>query len=264
MFMDETSNTPEELEDVKKHSIANPPPITNVVRLLRGVLTDDTQTTKTQIIGYFRGVGMQGSLGTKLTDRATGRGLSDQVIDAYRFIAHNLEWYSQHDPVVVDEIYLFGFSRGAYAARALAGFMHKVGLIRKGHLALLPIIFDGYQKVLCEGGSFGPRVDRFLTEIRHKEYASIPVKFIGVWDTVDALGIPVKPFSWVTQTYRTFHNTELCENVTHAAQALAIHELRAPFKPVFLDQVGVGCSLTPLHASPFFPGREEVLKRLKR
>src|SRR5690348_13091904 len=56
VFMDGTNNTPEELRHTRKYDLLNPPPVTNVVRLLRGVLTDDTQTKIPQVINYFRGV----------------------------------------------------------------------------------------------------------------------------------------------------------------------------------------------------------------
>ncbi len=234
VFIDGTSNTPEELEDTKKYTLAQPPPITNVLRLLRGVITDDQHTDKPQVIGYFRGVATEGSVATKTIDGISGRGLERIVLDAYRFISHNLEWIGDSNArLYQDEIFIFGFSRGAFAARALSGFLNKVGLLKKALLLDLPFYFAAYQDLLFKGRDFDPGVKLRLKESVHPEYTSIPVKFLGVWDTVGALGIPVKGLSSFTVEQERFHNTELTKNVTHACQALAVHELRSPFKPIF-------------------------------
>jgi uncharacterized protein (DUF2235 family) len=233
VFLDGTSNTPEELRHIGNYDLLKPPPISNVVRLLRGVVTDDTQTDLPQIIGYFRGVATEGSAPTRLVDGLSGRGLSRIVLDAYRFISHNLEWTGTNSAKLYqDEVYIFGFS-GAYAARALSGFLNKLGLIAKDGLMLLPFFFSQYQKLLSIGEDFDSRTMEIWQRFVHREYQSIPVKFLGVWDTVGALGIPVTGLSWLTVDYDKFHDTTLTKNVTHAYQALAIHELRRPFKPVF-------------------------------
>jgi uncharacterized protein (DUF2235 family) len=234
VFLDGTSNTPEELRHIGNYDLLEPPPITNVVRLLRGVVTDNTKTDLPQIIGYFRGVATEGSTPTRLVDGLSGHGLSRIVLDAYRFISHNLEWSGANSATLYqDEVYIFGFSRGAYAARALSGFLNKLGLIRKDGLMLLPFFFSQYQKLLSKGEEFDARTLRIWENYVHPEYRSIPVKFLGVWDTVGSLGIPVTGLSWITVDYDKFHDTTLTKNVTHAYQALAIHELRRPFKPVF-------------------------------
>jgi uncharacterized protein (DUF2235 family) len=234
VFLDGTSNTPEELRHIGNYDLLEPPPITNVVRLLRGVVTDDQQTDLPQIIGYFRGVATEGPAPTRLIDGISGRGLSRIVLDAYRFISHNLEWSSANSAKLYqDEVYIFGFSRGAYAARALSGFLNRLGLIKKDGLMLLPFFFSQYQKLLSKGQEFDARTEHIWRNFVHPEYQSIPVKFLGVWDTVGSLGIPVTGLSWITVDYDKFHDTTLTKNVTHAYQALAIHELRRPFMPVF-------------------------------
>jgi hypothetical protein len=110
VFIDGTSNTPEELRHTRKHNLSYPPPITNVVRLMRGVVTDDTQTDFPQVIGYFRGVGTEGSRTTRLIDMAFGRGLSRIILDAYRFISHNLEWVDDYARLGQDKIFIFGLA----------------------------------------------------------------------------------------------------------------------------------------------------------
>lgn len=100
-------------------------------------------TDNTQVIGYFRGVGTEGSWFNRLVDTVTGSGLARIVLDAYRFIAHNLEWSGEsHVARGRDQIYIFGFSRGAFAARALNGFLSRFGLVRKEGLWLLPEFFE--------------------------------------------------------------------------------------------------------------------------
>ena len=234
VFFDGTSNTPEELRHITKNAPYDPPAVTNVIRLMRGVQTDVSVTDKPQIIGYFRGVANEGSAARRLADSITGRGFSRLVLDAYRFISHNLEWSNAESAKVgQSEIYIFGFSRGAFAARALAGFLNRRGLVKKSELWQLPAIFDQYQKFLAtgEGGKF-PDPMRWK-EALQPEFVSIPVHFIGVWDTVGALGIPVSGLSWINTRYKRFYDCSLTSDISHAYQALAIHELRRPFKPVF-------------------------------
>jgi uncharacterized protein (DUF2235 family) len=237
VFLDGTNNTPEELRNTGKYDLLNPPPITNVVRLMRGVITDDTQTDNPQVIAYFRGVGTQGSTATRLIDMATGRGLSQIIVDAYTFISNNLEWTGDYVQRGLDKIFIFGFSRGAFAARALSGFLDRLGLLKKSRLFLLPHFFQEYQKLLSSGRNFDPRTEGLWQQSVQGEYKSIPVHFLGVWDTVGALGIPVKGLSWLTANYESFHDTRLTENVSHAYHALAIHELRPPFRPVFWNKL---------------------------
>lgn len=234
VFIDGTRNTPEELGHIPDYNEGKPPPITNVIRLLRGVMTDDNNTSLPQIIGYFRGVATEGSTITKLIDAGSGRGLSRIILDAYRFISHNLEWFNTDQARTDrDQIYIFGFSRGAYAARSLNGFLNRFGLVKKQELWRLPFFYEAHQKLLASGGDLDPIVKKIWLDCVHPEYHSIPVHFLGVWDTVGALGIPVSGLSWITVDYERLHDTSLTPNVTHAYQALAIHELRHPFKPVF-------------------------------
>ena len=177
VFLDGTSNTPEELRHTARHDLMRPPPITNVVRLLRGVVTDDEESDLAQVIGYFRGVATEGSVLTRLTDTISGRGLSRIVLDAYRFISHNLEWTDvDYAKVNNSEVFIFGFSRGAYAARALSGFLHRLGLIKKEGLWLLPFFFKEYQKLLSTGQNFDSRTEKIWNKHVQKEFPSIPVR----------------------------------------------------------------------------------------
>ena len=198
LFLDGTGNMPEELRHPWPSSSreANsltidqivPPPITNVIRLMRGVVTDDSVTLIPQVINYFQGVGTEGSEATKKLESMTGRGLSRIILEAYRFISHNLEWKGDYPNLGRDKIFVFGFSRGAYEARALCGFLHRVGLLKKKSLWMLPFLFERYQRLLYSGQDFDPSTKRTLNQAVHDDYRSIPVHFLGVWDTVGTLG----------------------------------------------------------------------------
>jgi len=109
---DGTWNTPDQA--------GNP---TNVVKILRAITARGGD--KTQIVFYDKGVGT-GGFTDKILGGASGKGLTENMIDGYRFLANNYQ--------DGDELYIFGFSRGAYTARALAGLIHFAGLLTPSHL----------------------------------------------------------------------------------------------------------------------------------
>jgi hypothetical protein len=96
---------------------------------------------------------------------------------------------------------------------------------------MLPFLFERYQQLLYFGGDFDESTKSTLYQAVHDDYRSIRVHFLGVWDTVGTLGLP--GISRLTANYEPFFDTSLTPNITYAYQALAIHELRAPFKPIF-------------------------------
>lgn len=198
--LDGTWNTPDEGDKP-----------TNVVKIMRALRPRDDHDIP-QIVFYDKGVGTGGPI-DRVRGGAMGRGLDDNIHDGYRFIANNFE--------VGDEIYLFGFSRGAFTARSLAGFIGWMGLIKKGELGRLPKAWSTYrlQKKSAR--------DKLLKYSRR----GVPIKCIGVWDTVGALGIPSKLASRLTWRKYRFHNTSLGEHIDYAFQALAIDEKRGPFEP---------------------------------
>lgn len=137
-----------------------------------------------QIVYYQAGVGTKFGRITKLLGDATGAGLKQNVREAYGFICHN--WHEG------DEIYLFGFSRGAYTARAIAGLISQFGLLTSRGM-------DGFWAVMKDyiHGKF--KTDPQKTETikhlaskyeRHTPDKPIPIKFVGVFDTVQAIGLP--------------------------------------------------------------------------
>ena len=192
---------------------------TNVLKVVRGVAPTD-QKGFPQIVYYDAGVGTEGWF-DKVVGGAFGKGLSQNVKQAYRFIANN---YTEGD-----ELFLFGFSRGAYTVRSLAGFIGAVGLLPKKHLRRVPDAYALYRIPPSNRAESKPR--KYLEGLCPKPRQSIPIKFIGVWDTVGALGVPTPGLRRITKRWVRFHDTQLGPNVRHAYHALAIDERRRPFQP---------------------------------
>lgn len=175
-----------------------------------------------QRVHYDAGVGT--GKWNKLVGGMFGVGLSDNVREAYAFLAKN---YAPHD-----EIYLFGFSRGAFTVRSLAGFVRNAGLLKPEFAGKLHDAYDLYKRRDPESH---PR-EKEATEFRARYSHEPRIKMIGVWDTVGALGIPFSgPFAVVNFPLR-FHDTDLSSWVDYAYHALAIDERRRPFKPTLWSQ----------------------------
>lgn len=198
----------------------NPP--TNVRKLMRAIEPEDNDGHN-QVVYYLEGVGT-----TNAWDRfiggITGKGISRNIQDGYRFLVTNYQ--------PGDEIYLFGFSRGAYTARSLAAMLGCVGLIDKNDLEEVPRLYAYYrtQPTKRATSAHHDPLSRLVT--RH-----VPIKFIGVWDTVGALGIPLPGLRTLSQKlWVGFHNMSLGYNVEQAYQALAIDEQRPPFAPDLWDR----------------------------
>ena len=192
---------------------------TNVLKVVRGLAPVDGGQVP-QVVYYDTGVGTQG-LADKYAGGGLGSGLSENIQQAYRFIANN---YREGD-----ELFLFGFSRGAYTVRSLAGFIGVAGLLRKENLRLLPEAYELYR--LPAGKREGSMVRKRLEQAGEPSRRPVPIRFIGVWDTVGALGAPTPILGRLTRKRVAFHDTQLGGNVEHAYHALAIDERRRPFQP---------------------------------
>ena len=189
---------------------------TNVIKLaLRGAQRDGAVQ---QVAYYGQGVGTGGSL-DKLTGGAFGKGLDDNLYAAYRFLMLNYE--------PGDEIFLFGFSRGAYTARSLAGMVRKCGILQLRHALRYR---DAIALYCDESHPNDTQAQDFRGQCSITGTDAIPIRFIGVWDTVGSLGIPVRGLRALTASKYRFHDVELSGSVQHACQALAIDERRAPFE----------------------------------
>ena len=110
------------------------PPPSNVTRLGRAIHTESVEGIQ-QIVYYQAGVGSVGNITNKAIGGAVGAGLAEHVREAYSFIANN---YSDSPP---DEIFLVGFSRGAFTARSVAGLIGHIGVLTKSGLPYFSVIY---------------------------------------------------------------------------------------------------------------------------
>ena len=212
---------------------------TNVVKLMSAIVPQDERGTP-QIVFYDAGVGADSGRVDRVIDGATGRGLVQNVRDGYRFLAHNY--------LPGDEVYIFGFSRGAFTARSLCGFMRLCGLLRNGEIeGRLRKAWDLYQQPETE------RDRAELDKIHEAGYRDPNVKCLGVWDTVGALGVPGELLQGLNRKHQ-FHDTELCPLVEHAFHALAIDEKRGPFAPTLWQKPKDEALTQKVVEQVWFPG----------
>lgn len=180
---------------------------------------------------YIKGVGTGGLSESKLLGMALGRGIGKDVQQAYDFISRR---YSNQNE---DEIYIFGFSRGAYSARILAGLIEIAGVPdlrdsdEKSGAKIISEIFNAHKGKKS-------RSERELDVAKVYEGAkSYPrIEFMGLWDTVEALGMPDFSEGWNRRGGRLNNKyfDQLC-NINMAAHALSIDDFRATsFTPTLL------------------------------
>lgn len=194
---------------------------TNVQKIFDYILPRDEKGV-IQIKHYDQGVGSEGNLFTRMLHGATGKGIDQNIIDIYQFIVWNYEQGTGFQ----DEIYLFGFSRGAYTARSLGGLIRKCGILKKSNLNLIAEAYALYRD--REAGPESEKAKKFRQE---NSYDVASIKFIGVWDTVGALGIPLNAFQWINKKKYAFYDTTLSSIIEHAYHAVSVDEQRANFKP---------------------------------
>jgi len=188
---------------------------TNVLRLARAVKPIASKGVK-QVVFYDWGVG---SYYAKMRGGTSGLGMMKNIQDGYRFIVQN------YNPG--DKLYLFGFSRGAYTIRSLAGMLNNCGILKRKNARMIPDAFDFYKKRSAKPGSPQARAWR-------KKHSLDPerggVDFIGVWDTVGALGVPTRVLAFVEEN-DLFFDPILGSNVDVARHAVSIDERRGDFVP---------------------------------
>jgi len=161
-----------------------------------------------------------------------GWGTAARIQEAYAYLCQH------YDRASGDRVYIFGFSRGAFAARSLTGFISRVGILFARHLGLLPEAYrlyeldvDGRHSWLAAYMSQLPDGSMIETQ---EDPRAMRIHFLGVWDTVGALGLP-----WRTSRFEapyTEHQVTLPPNVFVARHAMALHELRRVFKVMLWAQ----------------------------
>jgi len=192
---------------------------TNVVKIATALSPIDENGVH-QIIAYHEGVGENGGIIDYLIGGAFGKGISRNIQDLYRFLCLNYD--------AGDELWLFGFSRGAYTARSLAGMIHNCGLLKRNNLGK---IGEAYSLYRDRTDSTKPSSGIAKAFRAANCWPDFGIRFIGVWDTVGALGIPVTPLRFWTKSKYLFHDVELNPKIEFAYQALSVDEQRKPFEP---------------------------------
>lgn len=195
----------------------------NVVKMSRAI--DDSDPTR-QRIYYDTGVGTGRGI-DKWFGGAFGVGLTDNIQQAYQWVADE---YRDGD-----RLYLFGFSRGAYTVRSLAGLIGRCGLTPVGDAKAARKAYDLYRQASDDRR-------RALADAFKAGQRDVRVHFLGVWDTVGSLGVPaLSRYGLLRKTVRRlargsklahgFHDENLGRHVAHAYHAVAIDEERGPFAP---------------------------------
>jgi len=206
---DGTWNKPE--EDLNKDFPTN---VLKISRAIKPIAKDGTP----QQVFYDWGVGADYGA---ISGGITGKGVLKNVVDGYRYIVQN---YNEGD-----EIYLFGFSRGAYTMRALSGLINNCGILKREDAKLINMAFKHYK---TRGKAYSPSGEKSIEFRKKYSHKSRDIKFMGLWDTVGAMGIPIT-FLGSFSEKDEFYDTKIGKNVKNARHALAIDELRADFEPTF-------------------------------
>jgi len=196
---------------------------TNVQKLYEAV--NNYSSKVNQVKYYGQGVGTGFSIRDQFLGGSTGMGIDTNIQDAYKFIM----WTYQPG----DQLYLFGFSRGAYTVRSLVGLIRNCGIMKPEYLHLVKEAYHLYRDrtPLTHPDSDLMKAFKRTYGIDEEE---TQVKFMGVWDTVGALGIPLIWLQWLNKKY-AFHDVKLGSQVNYAYHALAIDERRKVFAPALWE-----------------------------
>lgn len=226
-----------------------PSNVTRLARSLEHVALDDKDKVWQQIVWYDSGVGTSFSGVENFAGNWMGAGLEGNIIEAYNFVVLN---YTEGD-----QIMCFGFSRGAYTARSIAGLISDIGICEPRNMHLFPEIWELYKKGKA-GEKFygsdayfewvdGKGMEKQPEDLGYKNCnykwekpphgdwnaVSREIEVVGVFDTVGALGLPSirgwDPLFW--QEKPNYFNVKLNRNIKHAFHALALDEHRESYTP---------------------------------
>ncbi|TVP64485.1 MAG: DUF2235 domain-containing protein [Leptolyngbya sp. LCM1.Bin17] len=236
---------------------ANQPYPTNVKRIFQTIKT--TETAQPQHLYYRQGIGSGGDVWNRLMGGAFGWGIDDNIQEAYQFLCHNY--------ALGDEIYLFGYSRGAYTVRSLGGLMRIAGgVMAKQDADKIPALYDIYRSE----GHYSDANQLSEDELNRRELArkEAAVQALGAtiqpatitvlccWDTVGSLGIPnTIPFisRQINQKYK-FHDCQLSHIIQRALHGVAIDEPRHAFDITPMEQSQANIDAGQVLHQIWFPG----------
>jgi uncharacterized protein (DUF2235 family) len=210
---------------------------TNVVKTAQAISPSGPDGVP-QVVYYDAGLGTK-EIGTKgsfidrlirLAGGGIGLGIDQKIEDAYLFLSLNYE--------PGDDIYLFGFSRGAYTVRCLAGLIYNSGLPKRKYIRKIPEAYELYR----DRGDLSKPSGVDATDFRSRYGDRPPIKALCCWDTVESVGLPdlipgVKLNETFNQRY-SFHDNRINRTIQHAFHAVAIDENRKVFDytPMESDQ----------------------------
>ncbi len=195
---------------------------TNVWRIYHAI--DRNRTTPEQVTFYDDGVGTEENKYLKMFGGAVGWGFTRNVKELYKFLAKN---YADGD-----DIYMFGFSRGAYTVRALAAFVSACGVIDTARTMTEKKLGDDIKRLVRMYGRRGDKQQRI--DVDEIQVTRPKIKCVGVWDTVSAIGMPFDILLKDLILHRfPFHlrDNELSSNVEYGFHALAVDDERLTFHP---------------------------------
>jgi len=192
---------------------------TNVRRFYESVHETGADGIK-QVKWYDEGIGTKWF--NRFVGGTTGAGLDRKIVEGYKVLAESY----QDD----DEVYILGFSRGAYTARSLVGMIRNCGLIKKSDLGFRTAMAYGIYRTRDD--SADSKTARLFRSMFSRE---IEIKFVGVWDTVGALGVPLEFLSKFNMRLYEFHDTGLSGIVKNAYQAIAVDENRRDYDVCLWD-----------------------------
>jgi hypothetical protein len=236
LFFDGTWNTPENQTNVWA---------------LHQLVSDKGADGVPQLKFYDPGVGTHWY--DRITGGAFGAGLPQNVRLGY-------EWLREHY-APGDEVFLFGFSRGAFTARSLAGFIARCGLLKPNAPMTVEQAFDRYRR----GDAARPIYDLLYhqrkgdtqfdaeeqTLLQNTIYSRNLIKMVGVWDTVGSIGLPFGNIPGVSSLSFHFLNTNLSRIVQNSYQALALDEQRKPYWAILWTRY------SPIAPPPGAPARTD-------
>jgi len=219
-------------------------PDSNVYKIYNAIEIHDSNTS--QYTYYDNGVGTSSNKYWRAISGAFGIGIKQNIIDLYTFLAMHYE--------PGDRVYLFGFSRGAATIRAFCGFIATTGLVNGKHLSdekLTQYTCDAFKAY--KNHKKNPQAAQSFA--RHSNsHNIIDIHFVGVWDTVSALGFPTRTDKTSASLFildlvfmglekvldvfwpHLFYRYELTPNIQHAFHALAIDDERTAFWPMVWDE----------------------------
>ncbi len=189
--------------------------VSNVTKTARAIQPTDKQGV-IQTVFYDWGLG---SYHDERVAGITGKGIDKNIRDGYRFLVHNYQ--------TGDEVFLFGYSRGAYTARSLGGFIRNCGILKSEHADRIPEAYSLYRNRREK-----PWQER-SREFRRSYSYQPNITFMGVWDTVGALGIPLNILEDGNLKKRQFHDTSLSRIIKYGCHAMGIDEVRDDFRPTY-------------------------------